>query len=214
MHFRNALVRIVDDDESVCGSLSFMLRIAGFEVATYTSARTFLDTDDMNRPGCVILDVRMAGMSGLELHAQMLRQRSPLSVIFLTGHGEVQMAVQAIQDGAVDFLLKPADPEKLQAVVHKAIAINERKLQRIQELDEVRKLIGQLTRSELEVAQLISKGLTTQMISSALGISEQTVKVYRSHIYKKWGLVNAVEISRVVDEYNREIAPEENGSNA
>jgi FixJ family two-component response regulator len=211
---RNSLVRIVDDDESVCGSLSFMLRIAGFDVKTYASARLFLDTDDMNRPGCAILDVRMAGMSGLELYQEMLRRGSPISVIFLTGHGEVQMAVQAIQDGAVDFLLKPAQPEKLQAVVRKAIAINEKRLQRNKELDEVRMLIGQLTRSELEVAQLISKGLTTQMISSALGISEQTVKVYRSRIYKKWGLVNAVEVSRVIDEYNREIAAEQNGSRA
>ena len=205
---RNTLVRIVDDDESVCGSLSFMLRIAGFDVTTYTSARDFLDKDDRERPGCVILDVRMSGMSGLELHQEMIRRQSLLSVIFLTGHGEVQMAVQALHDGAVDFLLKPAQPEKLLDAVRKAIEINERKLQRRMELEEVRRQIGQLTRSELEVAQLISKGFTTQMISLALGISEQTVKVYRSHIYKKWGIVNAVEISRVVDEYNRDIAPE------
>ncbi|HBZ58404.1 MAG TPA: DNA-binding response regulator [Sutterella sp.] len=205
---RNTLVRIVDDDESVCGSLSFMLRIAGFDVTTYTSARDFLDKDDRERPGCVILDVRMSGMSGLEVHQEMIRRQSLLSVIFLTGHGEVQMAVQALHDGAVDFLLKPAQPEKLLDAVRKAIEINERKLQRRMELEEVRRQIGQLTRSELEVAQLISKGFTTQMISLALGISEQTVKVYRSHIYKKWGIVNAVEISRVVDEYNRDIAPE------
>ncbi len=205
---RNTLVRIVDDDESVCGSLSFMLRIAGFDVTTYTSARDFLDKDDRERPGCVILDVRMSGMSGLEVHQEMIRRQSMLSVIFLTGHGEVQMAVQALHDGAVDFLLKPAQPEKLLDAVRKAIEINERKLQRRMELEEVRRQIGQLTRSELEVAQLISKGFTTQMISLALGISEQTVKVYRSHIYKKWGIVNAVEISRVVDEYNRDIAPE------
>jgi FixJ family two-component response regulator len=205
---RNTLVRIVDDDESVCGSLSFMLRIAGFDVTTYTSARDFLDKDDLERPGCVILDVRMSGMSGLEVHQEMIRRQSLLSVIFLTGHGEVQMAVQALHDGAVDFLLKPAQPEKLLDAVRKAIEINERKLQRRMELEEVRRQIGQLTRSELEVAQLISKGFTTQMISLALGISEQTVKVYRSHIYKKWGIVNAVEISRVVDEYNRDIAPE------
>jgi two-component system response regulator DctR len=150
----------------------------------------------------------MSGMSGLEVHQEMIRRQSMLSVIFLTGHGEVQMAVQALHDGAVDFLLKPAQPEKLLAAVRKAIEINERKLQRRMELEEVRRQIGQLTRSELEVAQLISKGFTTQMISLALGISEQTVKVYRSHIYKKWGIVNAVEISRVVDEYNRDIAPE------
>ena len=205
---RNTLVRIVDDDESVCGSLSFMLRIAGFDVTTYTSARDFLDKDDRERPGCVILDVRMSGMSGLEVHQEMIRRQSLLSVIFLTGHGEVQMAVQALHDGAVDFLLKPAQPEKLLDAVRKAIENNERKLQRRMELEEVRRQIGQLTRSELEVAQLISKGFTTQMISLALGISEQTVKVYRSHIYKKWGIVNAVEISRVVDEYNRDIAPE------
>ena len=205
---RNTLVRIVDDDESVCGSLSFMLRIAGFDVTTYTSARDFLDKDDRERPGCVILDVRMSGMSGLEVHQEMIRRQSLLSVIFLTGHGEVQMAVQALHDGAVDFLLKPAQPEKLLDAVRKAIEINERKLQRRMELEEVRRQIGQLTRNELEVAQLISKGFTTQMISLALGISEQTVKVYRSHIYKKWGIVNAVEISRVVDEYNRDIAPE------
>lgn len=208
---RNTLVRIVDDDESVCGSLSFMLRIAGFDVTTYTSARDFLDKDDRERPGCVILDVRMCGMSGLEVHQEMIRRQSLLSVIFLTGHGEVQMAVQALHDGAVDFLLKPAQPEKLVAAVRKAIEINERKLQRRMELEEVRRQIGQLTRSEFEVAQLISKGFTTQMISSALGISEQTVKVYRSHIYKKWGIVNAVEISRVIDEYNRDIAPERHG---
>ena len=107
------LVRIVDDEESVRRSASFTLRVAGFNAVTYESARDFLDRDDLRHPGCVVLDVRMPEMSGLELQQEMLRRGIDLPILFLTGHGDVGMAVSALKLGADDFCEKPIEPAKL-----------------------------------------------------------------------------------------------------
>ena len=107
------LIRIVDDDPSVCASLTFILQIAGFDVVSYNSADQFLEQATDLRPGCVLLDVKMPGKSGLELFCEIRRRGMLLPVIFLSGHGDIEMAVQALHDGAFDFLVKPAEPERL-----------------------------------------------------------------------------------------------------
>lgn len=113
------LVRIVDDEESVRRSASFTLRVAGFNAVTYESARDFLDRDDLRHPGCVVLDVRMPEMSGLELQQEMLRRGIDLPILFLTGHGDVGMAVSALKLGADDFCEKPIEPAKLREAVNR-----------------------------------------------------------------------------------------------
>lgn len=115
------LIRIVDDDPSVCASLTFILQIAGFDVVSYNSADQFLEQATDLRPGCVLLDVKMPGKSGLELFCDIRRQGMLLPVIFLSGHGDIEMAVQALHDGAFDFLVKPAEPERLIEKVQKAV---------------------------------------------------------------------------------------------
>ena len=199
--FRPApLVRVVDDDPTVCQSMQFVLEIAGFQVKPYLSAAAFLEGDDASRAGCVILDVRMPGMSGLELQHEMARRRLRLPVIFLTGHGDIAMAVEALHDGAADFLVKPPDADKLIAVVQKAVAAD-RQARRVRaERERLAALVAGLTPAEREAAALIGKGLHTSVIAGLMGVKEATVKVYRSAVYRKLDALNPVEVSQIMAE--------------
>ena len=199
--FRPApLVRVVDDDPTVCQSMQFVLEIAGFQVKPYLSAAAFLEGDDASRAGCVILDVRMPGMSGLELQHEMARRRLRLPVIFLTGHGDIAMAVEALHDGAADFLVKPPDADKLIAVVQKAVAAD-RQARRVRaERERLAALVAGLTPAEREAAALIGKGLQTSVIAGLMGVKEATVKVYRSAVYRKLDALNPVEVSQIMAE--------------
>ncbi len=197
------LIRIVDDDPSICASLSFILQIAGFDVAAYNSADQFLEQADELRPGCVLLDVKMPGQSGLELFCEIRRRKMLLPVIFLTGHGDIEMAVQALHDGAFDFLVKPAEPEKLIEKVKKAVERCKELKNRAQERQEVQDLMKRLTPTELHVAQLMSKGLSVKEIAQMMEVSEQAVKAHRSAIYHKLDVVNPVEVAGVVGEWQR-----------
>lgn len=197
------LIRIVDDDPSICASLSFILQIAGFDVATYNGADQFLEQADELRPGCVLLDVKMPGRSGLELFCEIRRRKMLLPVIFLTGHGDIEMAVQALHDGAFDFLVKPAEPEKLIEKVKRAVERCKELKSRARERREVQELIGRLTPAELQVAQLMSKGLAVKEIAQVLEVGEQAVKAHRSSIYHKLDAVNPVEVACLVGEWLR-----------
>lgn len=197
------LVRVIDDDDSVQESLCFMLQIAGFEVRTYSSAEQFLNTDDKSRVGCAVIDVRMPQMTGLELQKEMKKRGIALPVIFLTGHGDIEMAVQALHDGALDFLVKPPEPTKLIEVCKKAIEKDKESRMLAQERQEIETLMARLTAAESEVAQLLAKGLTIKAMAEILGVGEQTVKVHRSNVYRKLDVINAVEVASIVNEYNR-----------
>lgn len=197
------LVRVIDDDDSVQESLSFMLQIAGFEVRTYSSAEQFLNTDDKSRVGCAVIDVRMPQMTGLELQKEMKKRDIALPVIFLTGHGDIEMAVQALHDGALDFLVKPPEPAKLIEVCKKAIEKDKENRMLALERQEIETLMSRLTAAESEVAQLLAKGLTIKAMAEILGVGEQTVKVHRSNVYRKLDVINAVEVASIVNEYNR-----------
>ena len=117
----SAVVRIVDDEETVRKSVAFVLRLIGLDVRLYESAEQFLEFDDSQRPGCVVLDIRMPGMNGMQLHKRLLEEGNDLPVLFLTGHGDIDMAVTALKRGAGDFLQKPSDPEKLQKTSRKLL---------------------------------------------------------------------------------------------
>lgn len=197
------LIRIVDDDPSVCASLTFILQIAGFDVVSYNSADQFLEQATDLRPGCVLLDVKMPGKSGLELFCDIRRQGMLLPVIFLSGHGDIEMAVQALHDGAFDFLVKPAEPERLIEKVQKAVEYGKKIRSQAQEQEEIKTLMARLTPSELEVAQLMAKGLTVKAIAQLLKVSEQAIKAHRSSIYHKLDVINPVEAAGVVNDWLR-----------
>ena len=170
------LVRIVDDDEELLRSTAFLIRMAGFDVLTYSSAISFLSMDDPTRPGCLLLDHRMPGMTGMELQETLVERGETIPVIFLSAHGDIPMAMQAVHRGALDFLVKPVDPEVLVEAVRKAVQ---------KSLDEVR------------TAELLNK-----QIADRLGISLPTVKMHRGNVTKKLGVRSAVAIARALERAN------------
>lgn len=198
------LIRIVDDDPTVCASLTFVLQIAGFDVVSYNSADQFLSQASGLRPGCILLDVKMPGKSGLELFQELRRNQDlQLPVIFLTGHGDIEMAVQALHEGAFDFLVKPADPQRLLAIVTKAVELSKTLRRERREAREIEELMAKLTPAELQVAQMMAKGLTVKTIAQVLEVSEQAVKSHRSSIYHKLDAINPVEVAVIVNDWLR-----------
>ena len=198
------LIRIVDDDPTVCASLTFVLQIAGFDVVSYNSADQFLSQTSGLRPGCILLDVKMPGKSGLELFQELRRNQDlQLPVIFLTGHGDIEMAVQALHEGAFDFLVKPADPQRLLAIVTKAVELSKTLRRERREAREIEELMAKLTPAELQVAQMMAKGLAVKTIAQALEVSEQAVKSHRSSIYHKLDAINPVEVAVIVNDWLR-----------
>lgn len=189
------LIRIVDDEPKVLASEAFLVTMAGFQTVTYENAQSFLDRYDSLRPGCVLLDIRMPDMSGLQLQDEMVRRGIDLPIVFLTGHGDVDMAVKALLTGATDFLVKPPEPNRLKASLQKAVDKNiaERRLdeQKAQNLE----LFKTLTPSEESVVLRIAKGELNKVIAFDLGVSEQAVKNWRSSIFHKLECKHAIELN-------------------
>lgn len=175
-------VYVVDDDESVRDSLAFMLEGHDFFVFSFEDGQAFIDQVDLMKPGCVVLDSRMPILRGQEVHAILNQQQSPLSVIFLTGHGDVPMAVDALKLGAVDFFQKPVDGEQLAVAIHKAITYS----LSAYELQGSRIALLSLTEREHEILQLIVKGKRNQQIANDLCVAVRTVEVHRSSLMKKF----------------------------
>lgn len=199
-----ALVRIVDDDPSVRRALSIFLTMDDWPIATYESATDFLERDDPTLPGCIVLDIRMPDMSGIELHQELIRRSNDLPVIFLSAHGDIEMAVAAIERGAQTFLVKPPQPEKLLAQVEKAV-IGHFALRRETAYEQM--LSGAwetLTAAEHRVALLIGKGFTNALAAKTLGVSERTIRSQRAAIYEKLDIENAVELA----DFLRDLPPD------
>ncbi|WP_337945056.1 response regulator transcription factor [Sutterella wadsworthensis] len=181
------LVRIVDDDAEQLKSLAFLLRMGGWEVMTYQSAAAFLEMDDPRRSGCLLLDHRMPNMTGMELHETLVERGSLLPVIFLSAHGDIPMAMQAVHRGAMDFLVKPAAPEVLLAAVEKAGQV------------DLAQKAALLTERELEVAWLVAQGLLNKQIADRLSISLPTVKLHRGNAARKLGVRSAVAMAKALE---------------
>ena len=182
---------VVDDDESVRDSLAFMLEGHDFTVFSFEDGQAFIDQVDLMKPGCVVLDSRMPILRGQEVHAILNQQQSPLSVIFLTGHGDVPMAVDALKLGAVDFFQKPVDGEQLARVINKAIAVS----LSIYDKQGRKKIFDSLTERETEILHLIAAGKRNQQIAAELFIAVRTVEVHRSSLMKK---LNAESVADLV----------------
>lgn len=179
------LVRIIDDDEDLRESAEMMLTYAGWRVETFADAASFLTQDAPSVPGCAVVDIRMPGMSGPELQAEMLRRQISLPIIILTGHANVDLAVMTLKAGAFDFLQKPVDEIVLLETISKACEESLRRSLGLMSVQELKKRFNTLSAREKDVAKLIADGLTTKAIAERLGISDWTVYEHKSQIYKK-----------------------------
>lgn len=194
------LARIVDDEETVRNSESFTLRVAGIQTVVYESAEDFLEHDDMRHPGYVVLDVRMPGMSGLELQEEMTRRGIDLPILFISGHGDIPMAVAALKRGAHDFCEKPVAPDKFRAAVREMIEANVASRHAAIESAGKRELYDSLTPREADILKLVAQNLLNREIAEKLGIQEHTVKIHRSNGCRKLGVRSALEVSSLLRE--------------
>jgi len=195
-------VFIIDDDISVRRSISLLLRSAGYPAESYGSAEEFLQLEDYNGPGCIILDIFLEGRSGLELQEEIQDRFFQLPVIYITGQGDVPMSVQAMKKGAVNFLQKPVDDPVLIATVEEAINQSRDILKENQEFLECRMLLNTLTPREMEVFRLVIRGWLNKQIAAELNIAEHTVKLHRGKITEKLGVKSVAELVHIAEKLN------------
>ncbi len=194
---RNHIVFVVDDDASVRKSLVRLLNSVGYPAKPYASAREFLDDWLHNpAPGCLVLDVQLPGLNGLELQEKLRGSVLPLPIIFITGHGDVPMSVRAMKAGAVDFLAKPFQDDDLFRAVEEAIAQYDRQHAEHAEREAVASRFATLTPREREVMALVVRGLPNKQIATELGTSEKTVKVHRGRVMEKMQLQSVADLVR------------------
>ena len=190
MHDDAPCVRVVDDDAAVLKSLDRLLRSAGFAVNTYPSPREFLDRNDAAAPGCVVIDLAMPGIDGLELQAALARAGDHCPVVFISGHGDIPASVQAMKAGAIDFLTKPFDKTQLLAAVRTAVEKDRAGRRARQERSSIGARVAALTPREREVMTHVVAGDLNKQIAAELGIAEKTVKVHRARVMKKMGVAS------------------------
>lgn len=193
------LIHIVDDDASLALALARLFLSVGIEAVTYPSAAAFRDAALPERPGCVVLDVRLPGQSGLDLQAEMARAEDALPVILMTGHGDIAMSVQAMKAGAVDFLTKPfRDQDMLDAVVA-GIERDRQRRSAYEEIREMRARHAALSPRERQVLSLVAAGQLNKQIAGVLGLSEITVKVHRRSVMDKLQVRSVAELIRLAE---------------
>lgn len=205
MTLSEPLVYVVDDDEDVRKALRTLVHGADLNVEAYDSAEAFLDNYRAERPGCLILDLNMPGLNGLELQQQLSESQLELPIIMLTGQGSVPAAVAALQGGAIDFMEKPADPGALLDRVKNAIARDVERRQALEQRADATARFNVLTAREREVMELVVTGNANKVIAVELGISERTVELHRSRIMKKLSVRSVAELIHVVLSANPEI---------
>lgn len=193
------LIRLVDDDELFRVSQTMLLKTRGWEVEGYASGEAFLENANLLRPGCIILDVRMAGLTGMQVHRELLKRNCALPVIFLTGHGDIPMAVRAMQHGAVSFLEKPVKPFELLEVVEKAVSISLEAARKGEAALRNRALFDELTAREKEIVMLAALDTPNKIIARELGIAEPTVKMHRANAFAKLGVKSPLEAYRALE---------------
>ncbi len=198
-HLEQGIVHVVDDDPILRRALRFLLESVGWHVCLYASAEEFLETvSHPNCPSCLLLDIRMPTMSGLELQ-QVLRERNiSLPILFLTGHADVSMVVQAMKMGAIDFIEKPFRDQVLLDGVAAAVRRSAEMLSESQRREAICQRLRTLSPREAEVARYVAKGEPNKLIASALLISEKTVHIHRQHVMEKMGISSAAELARLM----------------
>jgi FixJ family two-component response regulator len=191
-------VYLLDDDEDVRLALQMLLQTMGFEVEAYPSALAFLDRRDRSRLGCIVADVRMPGLSGLQLVERLAAEGERMPVVVITGHGDVNACRRAFKGGAVDFLTKPVDEQVLLEAVEAGFARLDVQRREGGEAAEARALLDRLTAREREVLDMVAQGWSTKEIARALGVSPRTVETHRANLGEKLGTTSVAEIVRIV----------------
>ena len=193
-----ALVIVVDDDEAVRSSTRLLLKSVGLPAVTYSSAQEFLDNYDSQQPGCVVLDVRMPGMSGLELQQFLNLRGAVIPVIFITGHGDIPMAVEAMQQGAFDFLQKPFRDQDLLDRVQRALEKDRGNRAQLREKNRIQERRDSLTPREREILDLMTRGKPNKVMAADLGVSQRTVEIHRARVMEKMGASSLAQLVRMV----------------
>ena len=193
------LIYLVDDDEAVRDALGMLLKSIGLEHEAFGSALDFLQSYDARRHSCLVADIRMPGLSGLELQQRLNERRSEIPIIFITGHGDVPMAVTAMKSGAVDFLQKPFRDQDLIDRIHKALDRDGERRKGRAEQDEIRARLTLLTPRETEVMQRVVRGQANKVIAMDLGVSQRTVELHRARVMKKLKLRSVAELVHAID---------------
>ena len=196
----DAMIFVVDDDASMREALQRLLRSVGLQVTTFASAREFLDHRGADVPGCLVLDVRLPGLSGLDLQHELAAAQIDLPIIFMTGYGDIPMTVQAMKAGAVEFLSKPfRDQDLLDAIQHALERDRVARAQRV-EMAELRGRFDTLTPRERDVFGLVVTGLQNKQVAAALGTSEITIKRHRAQVMHKMRVTSLAELVRIADQ--------------
>ena len=193
----NQVVFVVDDDASMRDAISRLLNAVGLTVQTFASARAVLNRRLPDVPGCVVLDVRLPGLSGLDLQREMVERGIHIPVVFITGHGDIPMSVQAMKAGAVEFLTKPFRDQDLLDAVRSGIQLDRKEREERAELAELRDCVRQLTQREQEVMSLVVSGLLNKQIALQLGTSEKTIKIHRGQVMRKMRANSLADLVRM-----------------
>lgn len=197
MKEKPSTVFIVDDDIGVRGSIRALLKSIGIPAVAMGAAQEFLDAFDPAQPGCLVLDIRMPGMSGMDLQQQLNLRGAIIPVIFITGHGDVPMAVEAMQHGAFDFLQKPFRDQELIDRIQKALARDRETRASLKQHDEIRTRLATLTARESEVLKLMTQGHQNKVMAAMLGLSQRTVEIHRAHVMEKMEANSVAELVRM-----------------
>ena len=192
-----AIVYVVDDDEAVRDSLKLLLESVDLSCQTYASATDFLENHDPDQPSCLVADIRMPGMSGLDLQDELNRRSSTIPILFITGHGDVPMAVDAMKSGALDFIQKPFRDQELLDRIHQALEQDEERREDNRELADIRGRMERLTARETEVMHRVVQGQANKVIALDLGVSQRTVEIHRARVMQKMGARSLAELVRM-----------------
>ena len=197
---------VVDDDEGVRNSIRFLLKSVGLATRTLSSASEFLENYKPRQPGCLVLDVRMPGMSGLELQQQLNLRGAIIPVIFITGHGDVPMAVEAMQAGAFDFLQKPFRDQDLIDRIQRALEKDRANRAVLDERAAIRQRLESLTPREREVLDMVASGKPNKIMASDLGVSQRTIEIHRARVMEKMAATSLAQLVRMVMDLDEKAA--------
>lgn len=202
-----SIVFVVDDDASIRAALESLMRSVGHEVRTFASTQDFLSVERADLPGCLVLDVRLPGTSGLQFQRELAALSLWIPIVFITGHGDIEMSVAAMKAGALEFLTKPIREQALLDAVHRGIALDRLNRAEAAVLAELRERFASLTLREREVMPLVAAGLLNKQIAAALALSEVTVKVHRAQVMHKMQAKSLPDLVRSFDRLNAAAIP-------
>ncbi len=198
MSEESSVVYVVDDDDAVRDSLRMLLKSVGLPCETFASGNAFLEAYEPARVSCLVADIRMPGLSGLELQEELNGRQAELPIIFITGHGDVPMAVKAMQSGAADFIQKPFRDQELLDRIHKALEADRERRNEDESVSRARKRLKTLTPRETEVMDKVVQGHANKVIALDLGVSQRTVELHRARVMHKMGVRSLAELVRLV----------------